>query len=107
MGTGSKRSSSKVSKCKLSVNTTRHVRNNSRGFHHRFFVQHGFSHNSVLAGHSTSKGALHLGTQCQLAQVIGLLRGGNETLLQKGLVFQALQSIAEIVEIGQSGVSGR
>ena len=91
----------------LSVSISRNVGGDSRGLHHSLFVQHGFPHDSVLAGHSASKSTLHLCAQSQLAQVVAFLWGGDETLLQKRLVFQALQAVTEVMEVGQSGVSSR
>lgn len=77
----------------------------SRGLCGSLFVQFGLAHDCVLAGHPSSESALHLGTEGQLVQVVGLLCGGHEALCLKGFVLEALQAIAEVVDIGDSGVA--
>lgn len=68
-------------------------------------IQHWLAHHCVLASHSPSEGAFHLGTKCQLVQVIRLLSGGHKALRLKGLVLETFQAIAEVGDVGHSWVS--
>lgn len=70
-------------------------------------AQDWLAHNGVLAGHPSAQCALHLGSESQFVQVVGLLGGGHKALGLQGLVLQALQAIAQVMDVGDSGVSAR
>lgn len=68
-------------------------------------AQDWLAHDSVLTGHPSSQCTLHLSTEGQFVQVVGLLCGRHKALGLQGLVLQALQAIAEVMDVGDSGVS--
>lgn len=70
-------------------------------------AQDWLAHDSVLAGHPPAQRALHLGSESQFVQVIGLLGGGHKALGLQGLVLQALQAVTQVMDVGDSGVSAR
>lgn len=68
-------------------------------------AQDWLAHDGVLAGHPSAQCALHLGSESQFVQVVGLLLGGHKALRLQGLVLQALQAITEVSDVGDSGIS--
>lgn len=70
-------------------------------------TQDWLAHDSVLTSHPPAQRALHLGSESQFVQVIGLLGGGHKALRLQRLVLQALQAITQVMDVGDSGVSAR
>lgn len=58
-----------------------------------------------MASHPSSQSALDLGAEGQLIQVVGFLGGRHETLGLEGLVLKALQAVAKVVDVGDSGIA--
>jgi hypothetical protein len=80
-----------------------HLRSSRSG--RGLLAQDWLAHDGVLAGHPSAQCALHLGSESQLVQVVGLLCSGHKALGLQGLVLQALQAITEVSDVGDSGIS--
>lgn len=74
------------------------------GLSRSLLAEDGFSHDGILSGHSAAEGAFHLGTEGELAQVVSLFGRRDEALLLQGLVLEALQPIAQVMELGQTRI---
>lgn len=70
-------------------------------------VENGLPHDGILAGHPSPEGTLNLCAEGQFIHVVGLFGGRDKALFLEGLVFQALQAIPKMMDVGQSGVSAR
>lgn len=58
-----------------------------------------------MSGHSPAQSAFDLGSKGQLVEVIGLLGCGDKALGLEGFVLKALQTIAEVGDIGHSRIA--
>lgn len=70
-------------------------------------LSQGLPHHRILTRHAPSQSAVHLGTQGQLVEALGLFSGGDEALLLKAFVLETLQAVAQVVNFGQAGVTAR
>lgn len=64
-----------------------------------------FAHHGILTGHPPTESAFHLSSEGELVQIIGFLGRGHKTLGLEGLVLEALQAVAEVSDVGHSGVA--
>lgn len=69
------------------------------------FLAQRLAHHGILAGHSPAQSAFHLGSKSQLIEVVGLFSRRDKALGLKGLVLKALQTIAEVGNVGHSGIA--
>jgi hypothetical protein len=58
----------------------------------------------VLGGHAAVEGALQLGTEGQLAHVVGLFLAEHDTLRSQGLVLHALEARSNLANLCRGGV---
>lgn len=68
-------------------------------------AQRRLAHHGILAGHSSTERTLDLGSESEFVEVIRLFGCWNESLRLERLVFKALQTVAEVGDVTDSGVA--